>query len=113
MGEKFIEHKGNAPPIINIIDAWAIAMSKHVTINIQKEVNPHFGRYGQPKAIQYFEISGVTLLNHPLFSLLLVYKMLGYLSWAKGQCSYHPSVANTIRDSVFLKIQGRLKSSGC
>lgn len=90
----------------------AIAMSK-VTINIQKEVNPHFKTVWTTKKPYNILRGGRNSFKSSVIALQLVYMMLKYLSKGeKANVVVIRKVANTIRDSVYLKIQWALTKFG-
>lgn len=90
-----------------------IAMSKEVTINIQKEVNPHFKSVWTTKKPYNILKGGRNSFKSSVIALLLVYMMLKLIcKGEKANVVVIRKVANTIRDSVFLKIQWALGKFG-
>lgn len=87
-------------------------MSK-VTVNIQKEVNPHFKTVWTTKNPYNVLRGGRNSFKSSVVALLLVYMMLKYMSKGeKANIVVVRKVASTIRDSVFLKIQWALGKFG-
>jgi phage terminase large subunit len=89
-----------------------IAMSK-ITIDIQKEVNPHFKPVWTTRKPYNILRGGRNSFKSSVIVLQLVYMMLRYLNRGeKANVVVIRKVANTIRDSVFLKIQWALEKFG-
>lgn len=83
-------------------------MSEKV-INIQKEVNPHFRVVWKTKKPYNVLKGGRSSFKSSVIALLLAYMMIPYLNRGeKANVVVIRKVANTIRDSVFLKIQWAL-----
>ncbi|WP_035346753.1 PBSX family phage terminase large subunit [Halalkalibacter hemicellulosilyticus] len=79
------------------------------TIDIQKEINPHFKRVWKTKEPYNILKGGRNSFKSSVIALLLVYMMLWYLrKGEKANVVVIRKVANTIRDSVYLKIQWAL-----
>src|SRR5699024_3829065 len=90
-----------------------IVMSKQVTINIQKEVNPHFKPVWTTKKPYNILRGGRNSFKSSVIALQLVYMILRYVqSNEKANIVVIRKVANTILDSVFLKIQWALEKFG-
>src|SRR5690606_25815327 len=90
-----------------------MTVNKQVTINIQKEVNPHFREVWTTKKPYNILKGGRNSFKSSVIALLLVYLMLKYLKIGeKANVVVIRKVANTIRDSVFLKIQWALEKFG-
>ncbi|MCG5104438.1 PBSX family phage terminase large subunit [Oceanobacillus sp. APA_J-5(13-2)] len=88
-------------------------MSKQVTVNIQKEVNPHFKPVWTTDKPYNILRGGRNSFKSSVIALLLVYMMLRYLTKGeKANVVVVRKVASTIRDSVFLKIQWALEKFG-
>lgn len=86
-------------------------MSK--VVNIQKEVNPHFKPIWTTRKPYNILKGGRNSFKSSVISLKLVYEMLRYISKnEKANIVIIRKVANTIRDSVFLKIQWALDKFG-
>lgn len=86
---------------------------KEVCINIQKEVNPHFQSVWTTKKPYNILRGGRNSFKSSVISLLLVYKLLQFISRGeKANIVVIRKVANTLRDSVFLKIQWALDKFG-
>lgn len=86
-----------------------IAMANKV-INIQKEVNPHFKPVWTSKEPYNILEGGRNSFKSSVIALKLVYMMLtNVLLGGKVNVVVIRKVANTIRDSVYLKIQWALK----
>src|SRR5699024_3774922 len=82
-------------------------------INIQKEVNPHFKPVWTTKKPYNILKGGRNSFKSSVISLLLVYMMIPYLQQGeKANVVVIRKVANTIRDSVYLKIQWALEKFG-
>src|SRR5690625_237311 len=89
-----------------------ITMSK-VTINIQKNVNPHFKPVWTTKKPYNILRGGRNSFKSSVIALQLAYMMLKYIKKGeKANVVVIRKVANTIRDSVFLKIQWALDKFG-
>lgn len=88
-------------------------MSRKVTIDIQKEVNPHFKSVWTTKKPYNILRGGRNSFKSSVIALLLVFMMLRYLRQGeKVNVVVVRKVASTIRDSVFLKIQWALNKFG-
>ena len=88
-------------------------MTKEHVINIQKEVNPHFKEVWTSKKPYNILKGGRNSFKSSVISLKLVYMMLQYIARnEKANVVVIRKVANTIRDSVFLKIQWALDKFG-
>lgn len=88
-------------------------MSKQVTVNIQKEVNPHFKPVWTTKKPYNILRGGRNSFKSSVIALLLVYMMLKLIRRGeKANVVVIRKVANTIRDSVYLKIQWALGKFG-
>lgn len=88
----------------------AMKMSK---IHIQKEVNPHFKSVWKSKKPYNILKGGRNSFKSSVIALLLVYMMIKYLLIdEKANVVVIRKVANTIRDSVYLKIQWALNKFG-
>lgn len=84
-----------------------------VTINIQKEVNPNFKSVWTSKKPYNILRGGRNSFKSSVIALLLVYKLLWYLKRGeKANIVVIRKVANTLRDSVYLKIQWALEKFG-
>ena len=84
-----------------------------ITIDIQKEVNPHFKPVWTTKKPYNILRGGRNSFKSSVISLLLVYLMIQYISNnEKVNVVILRKIANTIRDSVFLKIQWALEKFG-
>ncbi|HHX0206246.1 TPA: PBSX family phage terminase large subunit, partial [Enterococcus faecalis] len=78
-------------------------------IHIQKEVNPHFKSVWKTKKPYNILKGGRNSFKSSVIALLLVYMMIKYLlTGEKANVVVIRKVANTIRDSVYLKIQWAL-----
>src|SRR5690625_592744 len=89
-------------------------MSKQVVVNIQKEVNPHFRSVWTSKKPYNILKGGRNSFKSSVIALKLVFMMLAYIARGKkANVVIIRKVANTIRDSVFLKIHGQWKNSEC
>lgn len=81
-------------------------------IDIQKEVNPHFRPVWKTKKPYNILKGGRNSFKSSVIALLLVYMMAWYISKGeKANVVVIRKVANTLRDSVFLKIQWALSKS--
>lgn len=88
-------------------------MNKTVTINIQKEVNPHFKPVWTTNKPYNILKGGRNSFKSSVIALKLAYMMLRMLQKGeKANVVVIRKVANTIRDSVFLKIQWALRKFG-
>ncbi len=88
-------------------------MSRVVDIDLNKEINPHFEPVWYTKKPYNILRGGRNSFKSSVISLKLVYMMLGYLAQnEKANVVVIRKVANTIRDSVFLKIQWALDKFG-
>lgn len=84
----------------------AIQMSK---IHIQKEINPHFKVIWQSKKPYNVLKGGRNSFKSSVIALKLVYMMIRYILLnEKANVVVIRKVANTIRDSIYLKIQWAL-----
>lgn len=82
-------------------------------INIQKEVNPHFRPVWTTKDSYNVLKGGRNSFKSSVIALLLVFMMIPFLNKGrKVNVVVIRKVANTIRDSVFLKIQWALSKFG-
>lgn len=89
-----------------------MTMSK-VTIDIQKNVNPHFKPVWKTSKPYNILRGGRNSFKSSVIALQLVYMMLQYITKGeKANVVVIRKVANTIRDSVFLKIQWALEKFG-
>lgn len=83
------------------------------TIDIQKEVNPHFKSVWTSKKPYNILRGGRNSFKSSVIALKLVYMLLPFInSGEKANIVVIRKVGNTIRDSVFLKIQWALKKFG-
>src|SRR5690606_40956145 len=88
-------------------------MTKEHVINIQKEVNPHFKEVWTSKKPYNILRGGRNSFKSSVIALKLVFMMLQYIKRGeKANVVVIRKVANTIRDSVFLKIQWALNKFG-
>lgn len=88
-------------------------MMSKTTIDIQKEVNPHFKEVWTTKKPYNILKGGRNSFKSSVIALLLVYMMLKLIRrGAKANVVVIRKVANTIRDSVYLKIQWALGKFG-
>ena len=88
-------------------------MSKQVVVNIQKEVNPHFKEVWTSKKPYNILKGGRNSFKSSVIALKLVFMMLQYIARGeKANVVVIRKVANTIRDSVYLKIQWALDKFG-
>ena len=86
-----------------------IAMSKSI-INIQKEVNPHFKSVWTSKDPFNVLEGGRNSFKSSVISLLIVFMLVKFITKGeKANVVVIRKVANTIRDSVFLKLQWALR----
>lgn len=82
-------------------------------IKIQQEINPHFKPVWQTKKPYNVLKGGRSSFKSSVIALLLVYMIIPYLlANKKANVVIIRKVANTIRDSVFLKIQWALTKFG-
>lgn len=80
------------------------------TIDIQREVNPHFKPVWTTKTSYNVLRGGRNSFKSSVIAMLLVYLMLQYLSKGeKANLVVIRKVASTIRDSVYLKMQWALE----
>jgi len=87
-------------------------MSKHV-INIQQEINPHFKDVWTTDKPYNILRGGRNSFKSSVIALKLVYMILQYIhKGEKANIVVIRKVANTIRHSVFLKIQWALEKFG-
>lgn len=87
-------------------------MSK-ITIDIQKNVNPHFKPVWKTSKPYNILRGGRNSFKSSVIALQLVYMMLQYLTKGeKANVVVIRKVGNTIRDSVFLKIQWAIEKFG-
>lgn len=88
-------------------------MKMNKIINIQAEVNPHFKTVWKTKEPYNILKGGRNSFKSSVIALLLVYMMIPYLNTnKKANVVVIRKVANTIRDSVFLKMQWSLNKFG-
>lgn len=88
-------------------------MSKEINIDIQKEINPHFKDVWTTKKPYNILKGGRNSFKSSVIALQLVFMILLYLQRGeKANIVVIRKVANTIRDSVFLKIQWALEKFG-
>ena len=88
-------------------------MMSKATVDIQKEVNPHFKEVWTTKKPYNILRGGRNSFKSSVIALLLVYMMLKLIRrGAKANVVVIRKVANTIRDSVYLKIQWALGKFG-
>lgn len=93
--------------VLPLLTSGVVVMSK--TIHIQKEVNPHFKSVWTNQKPYVVLKGGRNSFKSSVIALLLVFKMLAYLlKGEKANVVVIRKVANTIRDSVYLKIQWAL-----
>lgn len=82
-------------------------------VNIQKEVNPHFREVWTTSKPYNILRGGRNSFKSSVIALLLVFMVVGHVSLGrKANVVVIRKVANTIRDSVFLKIQWALLKFG-
>ncbi|MFJ7950347.1 PBSX family phage terminase large subunit [Lysinibacillus sp. NPDC096418] len=80
------------------------------TINIQENVNPHFKEVWTTKKPYNILRGGRNSFKSSVIALLLVYKMIQMINKGeKANIIVIRKVANTIRDSVYLKIQWAIR----
>ena len=83
------------------------------TIDIQQEVNPHFKKVWTTKKPYNILKGGRNSFKSSVIALILVFMMLMYLRVGeRANVVVIRKVANTLRDSVFLKIQWALEKFG-
>lgn len=88
-------------------------MSKQVVINIQKEVNPHFKPVWTTNKPYNILRGGRNSFKSSVIAIMLAYMMLRMITKGeKANVVVIRKVANTIRDSVLLKIQWGLEKFG-
>lgn len=88
-------------------------MSKQVTVNIQKEVNPHFKKVWTSNKPYNILKGGRNSFKSSVIALKLVFMMLLYITQGKkANVVVIRKVGNTIRDSVYNKIQWALSKFG-
>src|SRR5690625_6046274 len=91
----------------------AIPMSKQVVVDIQKEVNPHFRPVWTTNKPYNILRGGRNSFKSSVIAIQLAYMMLQYITKGeKANVVVIRKVANTIRDSVLLKIQWGLEKFG-
>lgn len=84
-----------------------------IVIDIQEEINPHFRPVWTTKKPYNILRGGRNSFKSSVISLLLVFMMLWYIvRKKKANVVIIRKVANTIRDSVFLKMQWALEKFG-
>src|SRR5699024_9680797 len=82
-------------------------------INIQEEVNPHFKDVWTTKKRYNILRGGRNSFKSSVIALKLVFMMIWYIMRGeKANIVVIRKVANTIRDSVYLKIQWALQKFG-
>lgn len=82
-------------------------------IDVQKEVNPNFKVVWQSRKPNNVLKGGRSSFKSSVIALKLAYKMIKYIKQGeKANVVVIRKVANTIRDSVFLKIQWALQKFG-
>ena len=90
-----------------------VMVMNKVTIDIQKNVNPHFKDVWTTKKPYNILRGGRNSFKSSVISLKLVFMMIWYLKRnEKANIVAIRKVANTLRDSVFLKIQWALEKFG-
>lgn len=88
-------------------------MKQNKTVDIQKEVNPKFRDVWTTNKPYNILRGGRNSFKSSVIALLLVFMMIPYISAGhKVNAVVIRKVANTIRDSVFLKIQWALEKFG-
>jgi|SRR5690625_611495 len=91
----------------------AMPMSKQVVVDIQKEVNPHFRPVWTTNKPYNILRGGRNSFKSSVIAIQLAYMMLQYITKGeKANVVVIRKVANTIRDSVLLKIQWGLEKFG-
>lgn len=91
----------------------AMTMSKQVVVNIQKNVNPHFKPVWTSKKPYNILRGGRNSFKSSVIALKLVFMMLQYIKRGeKANVVVIRKVGNTIRDSVYNKIQWALNKFG-
>lgn len=84
-----------------------------INIDLNKEINPHFEEVWYTEKPYNLLKGGRNSFKSSVIALLLVYKMLQYLSKGeKANVVVIRKVAGTIRDSVFLKVKWALNKFG-
>ena len=84
-----------------------------IVIDIQEEINPHFRPVWTTKKPYNILRGGRNSFKSSVIALLLVFMMLMYLGVGeRANVVVIRKVANTLRDSVFLKIQWALEKFG-
>ena len=82
-------------------------------IDLNQEVNPHFAKVWYSSKPYNILKGGRNSFKSSVLALLLVYQMIGYIKKnEKANVVIIRKVANTIRDSVYLKIQWALNKFG-
>lgn len=90
-----------------------MTMSKQVVVDIQKEVNPHFKPVWTTNKPYNILRGGRNSFKSSVIALQLVFMMIWYISRGeKANVVVIRKVANTIRDSVFEKIQWAIEKFG-
>ena len=88
-------------------------MSKQVVVNIQKNVNPHFKSVWTSDKPYNILRGGRNSFKSSVIALKLVFMMLQYIKRGeKANVVVIRKVGNTIRDSVYNKIQWALNKFG-
>lgn len=88
-------------------------MITNKVVNVQKEVNPHFRKVWTTKKPYNILKGGRNSFKSSVIALLLVYMVISHITLGrKGNVVVIRKVANTIRDSVFLKVQWALGKFG-
>src|SRR5690625_8018138 len=88
-------------------------MSKQVTVNVQEEVNPHFREVWTTKKPYNILRGGRNSFKSSVIALKLVFMMLLYIMRGeKANVVVIRKVANTLRDTVFEKIQWAIDKFG-
>ena len=86
---------------------------KRTVFNVQKNINPHFKSVWTSKKPYNILKGGRNSFKSSVIALLLVYMMLMYIKKGeKANVVVIRKVGNTIRDSVFNKIQWAIKLFG-
>lgn len=105
--------QGNPRQLLILLMLGATKMSEQININIQKEVNPHFKPVWVTKKPYNILRGGRNSFKSSVIALKLVFMMLWYIvRGEQANIVVVRKVANTIRDSVYLKIQWALKKFG-
>lgn len=90
-----------------------MTMTQKIDIDIQQEVNPAFREVWTSKQPYNVLKGGRNSFKSSVISLKLMYMMLPYIQkGSKANVVVIRKVANTIRDSVFLKIQWAIEKFG-